>query len=93
MPEYSKYGTRNNSKLNKTGYVFIDEERVNISAAVHTISGYSAHADQNGLINFVKRIRHKPKCIKILHSDDYAEEILAEKYQQLLPNAKIEIAR
>jgi metallo-beta-lactamase family protein len=59
----------------------------------YTISGYSAHADQHGLINFVKRMRHQPKHIKIVHGDEYAKKALAKEYQQLLPNAKIEIAR
>jgi len=91
--DIQKYGTTTKSKLNNTGYVFIDGKRIYINAGVHTISGYSAHADQNGLINFVKRMRHKPKHIKIVHGDEYAKEALAKEYQQLLPNAKIEIAR
>jgi metallo-beta-lactamase family protein len=88
------YGTiTGRSKPNSTGYVFIDGERIYINAGVHTISGYSAHADQNGLINFVKRMRHKPKHIKIVHGDENARAALADKYQQLLPNAKIEIVK
>jgi len=75
----------------KQGYVFIDGKKVKIKANIHSISGYSAHADQNGLINFVKRMRHKPSHIKIVHGDNDAKQALAEKYQQLLPNAKIEI--
>jgi metallo-beta-lactamase family protein len=76
---------------NKQGYVYIDGTRIPINAIVHTISGYSAHADQNGLINFVKRMHHKPQHIKIVHGDESAKQALAQKYQQLLPNAKIEI--
>jgi metallo-beta-lactamase family protein len=92
--DIQKYGTiTGRSKPNSTGYVFIDGERININAGVHTISGYSAHADQNGLINFVKRMRYKPKHIKIVHGDENAKAALADKYQQLLPNAKIEIAK
>ena len=75
----------------KQGYVFIDGKKVEIKANIHSISGYSAHADQNGLVNFVKRMRHKPSHIKIVHGDNKAKLALAEKYQQLLPNAKIEI--
>lgn len=74
------------------GYVFIDGIKVYIKASAHTISGYSAHADQQGLINFVKRMRHKPTHIKLVHGDEQAKSALAEKYQQLLPKATIEIA-
>lgn len=79
------------SEPNKQGYVYIDDTKINIKAMVHTISGYSAHADQKGLINFVKRMRHQPQHIKIVHGDNSAKKALATKYQQLLPNAKIDI--
>lgn len=77
----------------KQGYVFIDGKRIDIKAKIHTISGYSAHADQNGLINFVKRMRHQPTHIKIVHGDESAKQALVDKYRLLLPDAKIEIAK
>jgi len=75
------------------GYVMIDDNRIDIKAQVHTISGYSAHADQQNLINFVKRIYHKPKHIRIVHGDQQAKQALANEYQKLLPDAKIEIGK
>jgi len=84
-----KYG----SILDKPGYVFIDGKRVDIKAKVHTISGYSAHADQRGLVNFVKRMRHQPKHIKIVHGDESAKQALAEKYYEMLPNTIVEIPK
>lgn len=61
------------------GYVYIDGQKVIINAQVHTISGYSAHADQSNLVNFVKRIRHKPEKVIIVHGDDEAKQALAKK--------------
>jgi metallo-beta-lactamase family protein len=75
----------------KGGYVMLDDERIDIKAGVHTISGYSAHADQSNLINFVKRMHHKPKHIRIVHGDDEAKQALAGKYRQLLPDCEVEI--
>ncbi len=46
------------------GYVILEGKRCDINAAVHTLSGYSAHADQAGLVNFVKRIRQRKKPCK-----------------------------
>lgn len=74
------------------GYVYLEGNKRTIKAGVHTISGYSAHADQSNLINFVKRMHHKPKHIRIVHGDDEAKEALAVEYQKLLPEAEIEIA-
>ncbi|MEL0630482.1 MBL fold metallo-hydrolase [Psychromonas aquatilis] len=58
------------------GYVYIDGEKLTINAGVHTISGYSAHADQTNLVNFIKRIRKQPKEVIIVHGDDEAKSAL-----------------
>ena len=75
--EIQKYGPRN-------GYVFINDARITINAKVHTISGYSAHADQNGLIKFVTGMHKKPSHIKIVHGDDDAKGALAVRYKKVL---------
>jgi metallo-beta-lactamase family protein len=43
--------------------VDLDGERVDIRAGIDTLGGYSAHADQQGLVNFVTRMRHWPSHI------------------------------
>ncbi|MDG3086945.1 MBL fold metallo-hydrolase [Vibrio hannami] len=48
----------------------IDGEAVRINAHIHTMSGYSAHADQQDLIKFVKGISKAPKEIHLIHGDD-----------------------
>ncbi|WP_019026730.1 MBL fold metallo-hydrolase RNA specificity domain-containing protein [Colwellia piezophila] len=50
------------------------------------------HADQAGLVNFVRRMRHKPSYIKIVHGDEQAKKSLQASYQGLYPQADIEIA-
>ena len=75
------------------GYVALDGERIAINAVIHTISGYSAHADQAGLVNFVQRMRHKPQQIRIVHGDDEAKAALAQVYRQLLPMADVQVAK
>ena len=75
------------------GFVYLDGNKRDIKAGVHTISGYSAHADQSNLINFVKRMHHKPKHIRIVHGDDEAKEALAVEYKKLLPEAEVEIGK
>jgi metallo-beta-lactamase family protein len=85
--DIQKYGPRN-------GYVFINDTRITINAQVHTISGYSAHADQNGLVKFVTGMRKKPSHIKIVHGDEDAKAALAGKYKEVLGSeVKIEVGR
>ncbi|MFM9745920.1 MBL fold metallo-hydrolase RNA specificity domain-containing protein, partial [Streptomyces brasiliscabiei] len=66
------------------GYVFINDHKIIINAKIHTISGYSAHADQNGLVKFVTGMRKKPTHIKLVHGDDNAKQVLAQKYREVL---------
>jgi metallo-beta-lactamase family protein len=73
------------------GYVFIDGEKLIVNAGVHTISGYSAHADQSNLVNFVKRIRHKPEKVIIVHGDDDAKKALADKLIKEDKHWKVEV--
>ena len=75
----------------KGGYVYLDGERIDIKAAIHTISGYSAHADQKDLVNFVKRMRHKPKEIRIVHGDQEAKQALKTELQRIVPDADLVI--
>ncbi len=46
----------------KGGWVSLDGQRFDIRAGVHTISGYSAHADQKNLVDFVRRMKIKPRA-------------------------------
>ncbi|WNO61691.1 MBL fold metallo-hydrolase [Rheinheimera sp. MMS21-TC3] len=73
----------------KGGYVDIDDKRIDIKAEVITLSGYSAHADKTGLINFINRMRHKPQQVRIVHGDDGAKRSLQVALQLLDINAVI----
>lgn len=73
----------------KGGYVEIDQRRIDIKAEVITLSGYSAHADKKGLINFILRMQHKPEQVRIVHGDDAAKRSLQQAYSELGINAVI----
>jgi metallo-beta-lactamase family protein len=77
-----KYGSRQ-------GYVDIDGQRYRIKAGVHTLSGYSAHADQKNLINFVRRMRRKPREIRLVHGDDGAKAELRQCLERAIPGLKV----
>ena len=66
------------------GHLTLDGERLAIRAGVHTISGYSAHADQRGLVRFVTGMRRRPGTVRIVHGDRTAREGLREALRQAL---------
>jgi metallo-beta-lactamase family protein len=60
------------------GYVDLDGERKTIKARVHTLSGYSAHADQKGLVDWIERMPDKPGAVKLVHGEAQARQVLAD---------------
>jgi metallo-beta-lactamase family protein len=75
----------------KGGYVMLDGEKIDIAAKIHTLSGYSAHADQKDLVRFVSGMRQRPQFIRIVHGDIEARSALAECLRRLLPEASVQI--
>lgn len=63
----------------KGGYVNLDGERFDIRAGISSIGGYSAHADQKGLMEFVTGMQQWPTEIRVVHGEQMAKEALAER--------------
>ncbi|MBT4036268.1 MAG: hypothetical protein HOE61_16190 [Candidatus Marinimicrobia bacterium] len=49
--------------------------------------------DQQNLVNFVKRMRHKPKQTRLVHGDERAKSALQQVLQQQYPACDITIVR
>jgi metallo-beta-lactamase family protein len=60
------------------GYAILDGERRSINAGVHTLPGYSAHADQKGLVDWIAAMPEKPSAIKLVHGENRARQALGE---------------
>lgn len=71
------------------GWVNLAGRRYTIRAEVHTLNGYSAHAGRSDLIRFVRRMRKKPRQIRVVHGDPEAKAALKEALAQVAPNAEI----
>ena len=75
----------------KGGYVDLDGQRYPIRAGVHTLGGYSAHADQQDLVNFVARMRVKPRQVILVHGEARAKAALAGALQQRMAGLEVRI--
>jgi len=71
------------------GYVLLDGQRIDIRARIHTLTGYSAHADRDDLVRFVRRMRRPPTEIRIVHGDSEAKQALAAALRPHCPEAHI----
>jgi len=63
----------------KGGYVDLDGERLDIKAGIASIGGYSAHADQEGLVGFVIGMQQWPTEIRVVHGEQQAKQALAAR--------------
>ncbi len=73
------------------GWVRLDGERYDIRAGIHTLSGYSAHADQRALAGFVKRMRRKPREIRLVHGSEQAKSALQALLRRVVPESNVVI--
>ncbi|MHB1679437.1 MAG: MBL fold metallo-hydrolase RNA specificity domain-containing protein [bacterium] len=65
-------------------------EHIDVNASVHTINGFSSHADQNELIEWLSALKNQSKTkIYLIHGDDDKMEIFKEKIKPLGFNAYI----
>jgi len=63
--------------------VTINHRQIPLRAKVHTLSGYSAHADQKDLIEFVTGMPSRPKLIRLVHGENHPKEVLKGKLEEL----------
>lgn len=80
--DIQRYGPRQ-------GYVILDGRRYDIKAQIHTLSGYSAHADQKNLVDFIRRMRHRPREIRLVHGEAHARAALKQALSLHCPEAVI----
>jgi len=71
-----KYGQR------PGGYVRLNNEKVFLRAKVERLSGYSAHADRKGTLDWVNSMPQKPGQIKLVHGDDKARHALRDALER-----------
>ena len=79
---YQAPGTLGYNIVKGDKIVKIFGEEIAVNARIEYIEGYSGHADQDGLMNFVYSFRtKKPKNIFLVHGEPEAQDVLKEKIE------------
>ena len=79
---YQAPGTLGYSIVNGAKTVKIFGEEIAVNARIEYIEGYSGHADQQWLMNFIYSFIQKPKHIFLVHGEEESQEILMQKIEQ-----------
>ena len=73
---YQAPGTLGRTIVDGADKVKIFGEEISVNARIEYIEGYSGHADQEWLLNFVYSFIKKPKHIFLVHGEEESEEVL-----------------
>ncbi len=76
---YQAPGTLGNSIVNGAKKVTIFGEEFAVNARIEYIEGYSGHADQEWLMNFIYSFISKPKHIFLVHGEEDSQDVLRDK--------------
>ena len=91
---YQAPGTLGRRIVDGAKKVKILGEEFSVNARVEYIEGYSGHADQNGLINYVCGFHNKmPKHIFLIHGEIDSQETLEGKIKEEAGNIPVSIPK
>lgn len=79
---YQAPGTLGYSIVNGAKKVKLFGEEMAVNAQIEYIEGYSGHADQEGLLNFIYSFIKKPKHIFLVHGEPEGQEVLKSKIME-----------
>lgn len=75
---YQAEGTLGRKILDGEKIVTIHSEQVTVKADIRQIEAYSSHADQAGLMSWLKKYDGTPKKVFLVHGEEKAQQTLAE---------------
>ncbi len=88
---FQAYGSLGRRLVDKAVKVRLFGEEVPVRASIHTIGGLSAHADQAGLLEWLRGFKVAPKSVFVVHGEPQASAVLGEAIREELgwPNVII----
>lgn len=80
---YQGRGTPGRELQRGSRQVELAGQTLDVRASIHTISGYSAHADQRDLLNFATKMAEPPAEVVLVHGEEEAKRSLQHKLAEV----------
>lgn len=81
---YQAVGTLGRALLEGATKVKLFGEEVHVAAEICQMPGISGHADVNGLLDWIKAFKKKPRKVFVTHGEDTVTEIFARRLEEEL---------
>jgi len=81
---YQAQGTLGRSIVDGAKNVSIFGERIHINAEIYDLEGFSAHADKDGLLEWLSAFKKAPRKIFLVHGEEDAKKTFAETVKKVL---------
>ncbi|MDD2627761.1 MAG: MBL fold metallo-hydrolase [Clostridia bacterium] len=81
---YQAEGTLGRRIRDGQSIVKIFGEEIGVNAEIRTLDAFSGHADQDGLIKWIKNIKKKPKKIFLIHGEHTGQLMLKSEIEEKL---------
>lgn len=78
---YQSHGSLGRKLVEGAPSVKIWGEKIRVAATIHTVGGLSAHADQDGMLDWYSHFESKPPVL-LVHGEQSASEALAVKLRK-----------
>lgn len=75
---YQAVGTLGRKLIEGAESVKLFGDNITVNARIIALQGISGHADMNGLLNWLKGFREKPKQVIVVHGEDAVTDSFAE---------------
>ena len=79
---YQAKGTLGRLIVEKEKKVNILGESFKVNAQIYTINGFSSHADQNELVEWITAVKVKPQKVCLIHGDEYVMKVYKSKLEE-----------
>lgn len=81
---YQAEGTLGRRLVEGADEVSIMGETIKVQAQIHNLEGFSGHADQNGLLNWISGFQVAPKQVFLVHGEEESKRVLGKLIEDKL---------
>ncbi|MFH1059368.1 MAG: MBL fold metallo-hydrolase [Pseudomonadota bacterium] len=90
---YQAMGTTGRALVEGATKVRIFREEVAVNAHIHTIGGFSAHADQGELLAWLKELAHPGLSVYLMHGEEPSAQAFRKLASEQLPQLRFHLPR